>query len=142
LILDKNLILSDAQAPRTKAAYLSDNIIDTVEIGDAVNELYFVACVETACNGGSGATVEVKLVTTDSITENAGVVTLNNPVTLWSSGAIGFATLTDKYCLGIVRLPKPERVRRYIAAQIIIGTADLTAGAFDIYLTDNPQTNI
>jgi len=50
--------------------------------------------------------------------------------------------LVDKYCFGIVRLPKPEKVERYIAARIIVGTAALTAGKFDIYLTDNPQTNI
>jgi len=135
LILDKNLILSDAQAVTSVGTHLSENVIDTVEIGDAVNELYFVAYVETACTSAGAATVEVQLVT-DS---NSAI---SSPTVLWSSGAIPKARLIDKYCFGIVRLPKPEKVERYIAARIIVGTAALTAGKFDIYLTDNPQTNI
>jgi len=135
LILDKNLILSDAQAETSTGTYLSDNIIDTVKVGDAVNELYFVAYVETACTSGGSATVEIKLVTDSD-------VNIGSPTVLWSSGAIPKASLVDKYCFGIVRLPKANKLERYIAAQIVIGTAALTAGAFDIYLTDNPQTNI
>jgi len=135
LILDKNLILSDAQAKTSTGTYLSDNIIDTVKVGDAVNELYFVAYVETACTSGGSATVEIKLVTDSD-------VNIGSPTVLWSSGAIPKASLVDKYCFGIVRLPKANKLERYIAAQIVIGTAALTAGAFDIYLTDNPQTNI
>ncbi len=135
MILDKNLILSDAQAETSTGTYLSDNIIDTVKVGDAVNELYFVAYVETACTSGGSATVEIQLVTDSD-------VNIGSPTVLWSSGAIPKASLVDKYCFGIVRLPKPEKVERYIAARIIVGTAALTAGKFDIYLTDNPQTNI
>lgn len=131
MILDSNLILSDAQAPRTAATHLSENIIDTVKIGDAVNELYFVAYVETECAGTGPVTVN--LVTSDS-------ESLSSPTILWSSGSLTVATLKDKYCIGMVRLPKPEKVKRYIGAQIVLDGA-LTAGAFDIYLTDNPQTN-
>jgi hypothetical protein len=135
LILDKNLILSDAQAETTATTHLSENIIDTVKVGDAVNELYFVAYVETACTSAGAATVEIKLVTDSD-------VNMGSPTVLWSSGAIAKASLVDKYCFGIVRLPKVNKLERYIAAQIVIGVAALTAGAFDIYLTDNPQTNI
>ena len=135
MILDKNLILSDAQAETTATTHLSENIIDTVKVGDAVNELYFVAYVETACTSAGAATVEIKLVTDSD-------VNMGSPTVLWSSGAIAKASLVDKYCFGIVRLPKVNKLERYIAAQIVIGVAALTAGAFDIYLTDNPQTNI
>ena len=135
MILDKNLILSDAQAETSTGTYLSDNIIDTVKVGDAVNELYFVACVETTCTSDGSATVEIQLVTDSD-------VNIGSPTVLWSSGAIPKASLVDKYCFGIVRLPKADKLERYIAAQIVIGVAALTAGAFDIYLTDNPQTNI
>lgn len=135
MILDKNLILSDAQAETTATTHLSENIIDTVKVGDAVNELYFVAYVETACTSAGAATVEIKLVTDSD-------VNMGSPTVLWSSGAIAKASLVDKYCFGIVRLPKADKLERYIAAQIVIGVAALTAGAFDIYLTDNPQTNI
>lgn len=134
MILDSNLILSDAQAPTTVGTHVSDNVIDIVEVGDAINELYFVAMVETAC-AGTGATVTVEMITSDA-------EDLSDPDVLWSSGAIAVANLVDQYCFGIVRLPKPEKVKRYLGAQIIIGTAALTAGAFDIFLTDNPQTNI
>lgn len=135
MILDKNLILSDAQAETTATTHLSENIIDTVKVGDAVNELYFVAYVETACTSAGAATVEIKLVTDSD-------VNMGSPTVLWSSGAIAKTNLVDKYCFGIVRLPKVNKLERYIAAQIVIGVAALTAGAFDIYLTDNPQTNI
>jgi len=131
LILDSNLILSDAQDAST--AGFSENIIDTVEVGDAVNELYFVAYVETACVGTGS--LEVKLITND---ENDA--TIGNWKTLWTSGAVPVSNLKDKYCLGMVRLPKPEKVKRYIAAQI--APTSITSGKLDIYLTDNPQTNI
>ena len=131
MILDSNLILSDAQDAST--AGFSQNIIDTVEVGDAVNELYFVAYVETEC-AGTGS-LEVKLITND---ENDA--TIGNWETLWTSGAVPVSNLKDKYCLGMVRLPKPERVKRYIAAQIV--PTDITSGKLDIYLIDNPQTNI
>ena len=132
MILDKNLILSDAQDANAPA--FSENIIDTVKVGDAVNELYFVAYVETEFVG-SGS-VEVKLVTEDGLTND----NFNNPDILWTSGAVPVANLKDKYCFGMIRLPKPEKVKRYIGAQIV--PTNITSGKLDIYLTDNPQTNI
>jgi len=131
LILDSNLILSDAQEAKT--AGFSQNIIDTVEVGDAVNELYFVAYVETACAGAGS--LEIKL-----ITNNENDATIGNWKTLWTSGAVPVANLKDKYCFGMIRLPKPEKVKRYIGAQIV--PTNITSGKLDIYLTDNPQTNI
>ncbi len=125
------MILSDAQDAST--AGFSENIIDTVEVGDAVNELYFVAYVETACVGTGS--LEVKLITND---ENDA--TIGNWKTLWTSGAVPVSNLKDKYCLGMIRLPKPEKVKRYIAAQI--APTSIISGKLDIYLTDNPQTNI
>lgn len=137
MILDSNLILSDAQDAST--AGFSENIIDTVEVGDAVNELYFVAYVETEFVGsgtdGAGS-VEVKLVTEDELTNN----NFSDPDILWTSGDVPVANLKDKYCFGMVRLPKPEKVKRYIGAQIVPTT--IASGKLDIYLTDNPQTNI
>ncbi len=137
MILDKNLILSDAQDANAPA--FSENIIDTVKVGDAVNELYFVAYVETEFVGsgtdGAGS-VEVKLVTEDELTNN----NFSDPDILWTSGDVPVANLKDKYCFGMVRLPKPEKVKRYIGAQIVPTT--IASGKLDIYLTDNPQTNI
>jgi len=135
LILDKNLIMSDAQAETTVGTHVSNNVIDTLKLGDAVNELYFEARVETKCTSGGAATVQVKFITDPNEALNAG------PTVLWESGAIAVASLVDKYEFGTVRLPKPDKLKRYLAAQIIIGTAALTAGKFDIYLTKNPQTN-
>lgn len=136
MILDKSLILSDAQAETTVATHASDNVIDTVELGDAVNELYFVASVETACTSAGSATVQVKLITDPNEALDDG------PTVLWASDAVPVASLVDKYVFGAIRLPQPDKLKRYIAAQIIIGTAALTAGKFDIYLTDTLQTNI
>lgn len=134
MILDKNLIMSKAQAETTVGTHVSNNVIDTLKLGDAVNELYFKAVVETACDSAGSATVKIQFVTDSS--ESFG-----SPAVLWDSGAIAVASLVDKYEFGTVRLPKPDKLERYLAAQIIIGTAALTAGKFDIYLTKNPQTN-
>ena len=130
MILDSNLILSDAQEAKTTA--FSENVIDTIEVGDAVNELYFVAYVEDECTGTGS--VEVQLVTSDTVP----LADATSDV-LWSSGAVPAADLADKYCFGMIRLPKPEKVKRYIGAKIV--SANITGGALDIYLTDNPQTN-
>lgn len=135
MILDKNLIMSNAQAETTQATHVSDNVIDTVALGDAVNELYFKAVVETACTSDGSATVQIKLITDPNEALDDG------PTILWASDAIAVASLVDKYEFGTIRLPKPDKLKRYLAAQIIIGTAALTAGKFDIFLTDNPQTN-
>jgi hypothetical protein len=135
LILDKNLIFSKAQAVTAVGTHNSEKIADIVEPGDAVNELYFEARVKTACSSAGSATVTINLVTdTDP--------DLGDPTILWSSGAVPVADLTDKYLFGSVRLPKPDKLEKYLGAQIVVGTAALTGGAFDIYLTDTPQTNI
>lgn len=127
--------MSNAQAETTQATHVSDNVIDTVALGDAVNELYFKAVVETACTSDGSATVQIKLITDPNEALDDG------PTILWASDAIAVASLVDKYEFGTIRLPKPDKLKRYLAAQIIIGTTSLTAGKFDIYLTKNPQTN-
>ncbi len=126
--------MSKAQAETTVGTHVSNNVIDTLKLGDAVNELYFEARVGTKCTSAGSATVKIQFVTDSS--ESFG-----SPAVLWDSGAIAVASLVDKYEFGTVRLPKPDKLERYLAAQIIIGTAALTAGKFDIYLTKNPQTN-
>ena len=135
MILDKKLIMSKAQAETTVGTHVSNNVIDTLKLGDAVNELYFEARGGTKCTSGGAATVQVKFITDPNEALNAG------PTVLWESGAIAVASLVDGYLFGSLRLPKPDKLERYLAAQIVIGTATLTAGTFNIYLTDNPQTN-
>jgi len=134
-MIDYSLQFCDAQDETTVDTHISDNIVDTLVAGDALNELYFVARVETACTSGGSATVQVKLVTDAASTMDTG------PTVVFSTDAIAVASLVDKYLFCCVRLPKPSKLARYLGAQIIIGTAVLTAGKIDAYLTDVPVSS-
>lgn len=133
MILDKQLELSDAQAETTVAAHDSDNIIDLSVFGDAKNELYAVIQIPVAVTSGGAATVQFKLIS-DS---DSGFATA--PVTHFDSGAVAKATLVAGYRVLAMRLP--IGVKRFIKTTYTIGTAVLTAGAFDAFLTKEVQTN-
>ncbi len=135
MILDSNLIMSNKQAPTTIATHDASVIIDTVELGDAIDELYFVAQVNDAVTSAGTPTVNIKLLTDD----NSAFGTAD---TLWELGATAKANLTKGKELAIMRLPKLGKVKRYLTAQIIIADAVLTAGSFSLFLAKDPQTNI
>jgi predicted GNAT superfamily acetyltransferase len=133
MILDKQLIFSDAQAVTTAAETASTNIIDMLAAGDAYESMFLLIQVETAVAATAGAAnVTFKLQTDDNSS-------FSSPTTLWASSAIAKGTLVDKYVVAKLRVPMG--VERYLRVTYTPDTNDLTAGKFDAMLVYDVQTN-
>ncbi len=129
MILDAKLVLADAQAETTAAAHDSTNVIDFGAAGDPGYPLTLVVRVDTAPTSSGSATVTFGLSTSADNSTYAS---------LYTSAAIGYATLTKGYEL---RIPVPTGMKQYLKGVITIGTAALTAGKFDMFLVPKAQTN-
>lgn len=135
MIFDKQLMMSEAQNPTTVAAHASTNVIDLDKAGlDAGNsDIEVFVRVETAVTSAGDATVQFKLETSDAEAFGSGVVTLMD------SGALAKTALVANYQPFKIKLP--YGCKRYLRMTYTIGTAVLTAGAFDAGLILNRQTN-
>jgi len=109
----------------------STNVVDLNAEGDAKTEEPFlhILCKEDVASAGA-ATVQFAL-QTDS------VEAFSSPTTLWQSSAIAKATLVDGYWVARLRLP--QGCERYLRVYYTVGTADLTAGKFDAFLSWDDQ---
>lgn len=125
MILDKELVFSDAQAETTVAVHESDNIIDLTAAGDAIDSLWLVVAVQTTVTSDGNATVAFAL-QTDSA---ANFATAD---TLLSTAALAKTALTAG--TQVIRTRIPMGCKRYLRVTYNIGTAVLTAGKFDAYL--------
>jgi hypothetical protein len=137
LILDKNSQFSIDQAFTTVATHVSDTIVDTVKLGDAVNELYFECRVgSTGVTANSGSTLTVRLLASDN---PDGVTT---PDTLFESSALDAASgIAAGTLIALIRLPK-NIAKRYMSVTYTVGTATLKTGKFNAYMVKDPQTNL
>jgi len=125
MILDKELIFSDAQAETTVAPHASKNIVDLTTAGDALDSLWLVVAVQTTVTSEGNATVTFALQTdSDSAFGSAE--------TLLATAAIAKASLTAG--TQVIRARIPMGCKRYLRVLYTIGTAVLTAGKFDAYL--------
>jgi len=127
MILDKQHLLSDAQAETTIAAHDSDNIINFGAAGCAYDDLWVVISVPVACTSGGSATVQFKVIS-DS---DSGFAT--TPITHYDSSTVAVASLVAGYT--VVKMKLPPSVQQYLKVTYTIATAVLTAGAFDAFLT-------
>lgn len=134
MLRDAQWMLSDQQAVTTAAATASTNIYDTrgpapadLAIGE---ELYLVCIVRETVTSAGAATVTFGIQTDD----NSG---FSSATTLYTTAAIGKATLVAGYRVFAIKVP--YGCERYIRGLITVGTADLTAGKFDIFLTTQPD---
>lgn len=127
MILDAKLELSDAQAETTIAAHDSDNVIDfgiaDPNIGEGTSIMLYVVVNTTVTSGGAG-TVAVSL--EDSPDNSTWTQRYTTP-------ALAKATLVQGY--EIIAMPLPDDIQRYVKVVYTIGTAALTAGKFDAYLS-------
>lgn len=141
MILDERTEFADATALSTAGTGLAaiGDVIDTSvarNLGNGGVPVYLVIQVTTAATSGGSATVAFQLVS-DSVAPPAanGTETLH-----WESAAIPVASLIAGYTL-IVPLP-PEgslAYERYLGVQQNVGTAALTAGAVNAFLTLDPS---
>jgi hypothetical protein len=127
-ILDRQLVLADAQAITTAAATPTTDYLDTLSIGDhgKGQPMWVVARVNTTCTSGGSATVAASLETDDNSS-------FSSATTLHSVSAVAVASLVAGYTFFAIRLP--IGCERYIRGKFTVATADLTAGKFDFYIT-------
>ena len=132
MLRDAQWVLSDAQAVTTAAATASTNVYDTLgpapaDIGKG--EIMWLVCsVNTTVTATGSATVTFAVQTDDN-------ESFSSATTLFTSAAIGKATLVAGYRVFAIRLP--VGCERYIRALITPAVDDLLTGKFDIYLTPN-----
>ena len=131
MYLDQQLIMSDAQEETAIATHDSTNIIDMTVAGDAGVSLYLIIRIVTTVTSDGAATVQYKAIHDSAVGFGA------SPVTFFDSGAIGKATLVAGYT--IVKMRLPANMGRFLKITDTIGTAVLTAGAWDAFLTPDPD---
>lgn len=145
MIIDSQLQFADGTwAPTATGVNISPNVLDTSPLGGTPNantgrdfgqgeNLWLAITVKITATSGGSATVTFNL-RTDS---NANLTT--SPVDLVASPAIPVATLVAGYQIFI---PLPMATyKKYLGVNANIGTAVLTAGAFECDIVKDPQRN-
>lgn len=134
-ILDAHNEFSSAQA--VTATAISTNVIDTgafvknLGVGDPL--WLIVRTVTAATDAGSDATLAVTLETAD----NAALST--NPVVHYTTGTLAFAAFSPAGT-ALIAIPLPSAdYKQYMGIRYTVASGPLTAGAFDAYLTRDPQ---
>ncbi|MGE4194716.1 MAG: Bbp16 family capsid cement protein [Pseudodesulfovibrio sp.] len=136
MIIDRYNLFSDAQAETTVGTHDSDNVVDLGAAGDAEYQRTRLHIqVPEACTSGGSATVQFKLLTAED-------EDFADPTTLWQSDEFDYGDLEQGYKVtGPSGLPLPSGCLQFLKGQIIIGTAALTAGAFDVFLSKDGDSN-
>lgn len=137
MILDKQLEFSDAQAVTSTA--ISTNVVDlgddvtTRNIGGTEPAYLVVQTDTTATDTSSDATLTVTL-ESDSTANLATSATVH-----WTSATMAFATFaTAGTTLAVVPLPFGA-YERYLGVRYTVASGPLTAGAFNAFITRDPQ---
>lgn len=136
MILDERNEFCDATALNTGAAgtYLIGDVIDLSVARDlgAGDGLWFVVTVDTAVTSGGAATVQFKLASD----AQAAIATDGTATEHIVSAAIPKATLVAGYTAVRAKLPAEDPAyERYIGVLQVTGTAALTAGKVNAFLT-------
>lgn len=138
MLIDKLTQFADGVALSTAAPA-------TAKFGSAINlvvagldqgegyPMYLVVLVDTTATSGGSATLSIELVhaDNDALTTNVAV--------LFATAAIPVATLVAGYLVAMVALPKGIEYKQYLGLRQVVGTAALTAGALNAFLTPDPQ---
>jgi ABC-type nitrate/sulfonate/bicarbonate transport system substrate-binding protein len=139
--IDKQLEFSDAQAETTAAAHISTNVIDMTTVGSFADgqPIYFVCTVNTTFTSGGSATLEVQL-----LSDATSTVAVDGSATShWTSASWAVADLTAGTVLACVPLPmEGTTYEEYLGVMYTIGTAAMTAGKVDAYLTVDPPKHV
>lgn len=123
MIIDKELMFSDAQAVTSTAA--STNIIDLGvdrDLGDmAGKNLTLVVKTGADAFASTGSSTLTIALQTDSTSA------FSSATALWTSASIAKASLTADTV--VAKIPVPRTTERYLRLNYTVGTADFTAGA-------------
>ena len=127
MILDKQLVFSDAQAVTASAN--SSNILDLSairDVGTGENLYLVVVCVVAMTDGSSNSTVAVTLASDDN-------ESLSTPTTRMTIGT--FAALSAAGTRFVARLqPEVLGIERYLGVVYTVANGDLTTGSFDAFI--------
>jgi hypothetical protein len=148
MILDERTEFADATALNTGAAgtYLVGDVMDLVgsnvpsgatghSIGKDGRPAFLVIQIDTAVTSGGAATVQFKLASD----AQAAIATDGTATEHWTSAAIAKATLIAGYLVAVIALPLENPVyERYLGILQVTGTAALTAGKINAFLTADP----
>lgn len=141
MIIDKRNEFADATALNTGAAgtYTIGDQIDLEVLRDIGNgaDVYLVLGVATGINAAAAGTVQFQLVSADNaaLTTNPVVHTQTAAlVTSTTSGNAGGALAAGTLLLATV-LPMGADYKRYLGIRQVTGTAAISAGAVDAFLT-------
>lgn len=138
MILSKRTEFADAAALSTAATGLAlvGDVVDTGGDGlNDVDEVYLVIQVDTAVTSAGSATVEFQLVSD----AQAAIAVDGSATVHYKSAAIAKANLTAGTTVAQVELPKGT-YERYVGILQNVGTAALTAGKINAFLTPVPVT--
>lgn len=137
--LDELAEFADALALSTAATGIA-NVGDIIDLGAGakplydIADIYLVITVDTAVTSGGSATVQFLLVS-----DSGAIATDGSATQHWASAAIPKASLVAGYVAAVVALPKQPVYERYLGIQQNVGTAALTAGKINAFLTLNPS---
>lgn len=143
-IIDKRSELASAVALSTAATGLAlvGSQYDLGSIGHNVGagkQLYLVLRVSTSVTSAGAATVAFSLVSD----AQAAIAVDGSATVHFTSAAIPKATLVAGYTIAVIALPIGVGItyERYLGILQNVGTAALTAGAIDAFLTYDPPEN-
>jgi len=139
MILDERTEIADALALGTSGTG-RQLVGDQIDLGDAVRDvgtgypLYVVIQVDTAVTSGGNATVDFEIVS-----DNAAAIAVDGSATNHAStGAIAKATLVAGYKT-VIALPQGNDYEQFLGVVANVGTAALTAGKVNVFLTQEPS---
>jgi hypothetical protein len=129
MIMDKNLMVSAAQAVTASAA--STNYIDLGAAGDAYVSSWLVVQVREAATASGSATVDIDIQCDDN-------TSFSSATSLYKVSAVPKATLVANYEAIKVRIP--QGCERYLRVYYTVATGPLTAGTFDAFVVSDVKT--
>lgn len=151
MIFDARNEFCDAVSLNTGAAgtYLIGNQIDVSLTGvsttpghiGAVDDMYLVINVDTGIGAGTAGTVQFQLVSDDtaSIATN-GTATVHFQTAAFATGTgTAAGALKAGTTLAVIQMPKTFSYERYLGILQVTGTAAITAGKVNAFLTGDPN---
>lgn len=139
MIMDERLEFADATALDTSGTNV-DLIGDVIDLGSTASDigngqpLYCVIQTSAAVTSGGSATVVFSLASDAA----AAIAVDGTATTHFSTAAIAVASLTANTQVAMFALPV-DNYERFLGILTTTGTAALTAGSIDAFLTHDPH---
>ena len=136
MIIDNDLVLSDAQAITAQTATASTNVINLGTTGRKIrNDAKLICKVNTSFDSAADNTTLTVVIETDDD------VDFGSATTLWTSATLAQATVVAGYKIFEFELADfAGSLKKYLRVTYQCGTADATAGKVDAYIVLDSQS--